>query len=198
MYLISLKNLDEKTNGSTQTSDTMPAFSQNAKEAINDSLAHLSQYDVQIRHGDIIRQAFIFGAGAIDHEQLESVLSDKLKSGEIIGKADYYYTTKALIDTEKRLTDKFEQSKGAGFSIDTQQSGLVANVLKHHDRLQVIDVKGFKNEAKLLDSLVKSSEVNGLNTYVVHQNQSRLNRLDGQVERDNSSFWKAIKNHFKH
>ncbi|MDA0911939.1 MAG: conjugative relaxase, partial [Proteobacteria bacterium] len=198
VYLNSLKNLDAKTQGNTQTSDAMPAFSQNAKEAINDSLAHLSQYDVQIRHGDIIRQAFIFGAGAIDHEQLESVLSDKIKSGEIIGKADYYYTTKALIDTEKRLTDKFEQSKGAGFSVDTKQSGLVANVLKHNDRLQVIDVKGFKNEDKLLDSLVKASEANGLNTYVVHQNQSRLNRLDGQVERDNSSFWKAISNHFKH
>ena len=71
-------------------------------------------------------------------------------------------------------------------------------MLNHKDRLQVIEVKGLKNEAKLIDHLVKTAESEGLNVYVLHQNLSRMHRLEDQVTRDHSSFWKIFKNYFKH
>ena len=68
-------------------------------------------------------------------------------------------------------------------------------MLNHKDRLQVIEVKGLKNEAKLIDHLVKTAESEGLNVYVLHQNLSRMHRLEDQVTRDHSSFWKIFKNY---
>ena len=191
--------LDKARQPKTPTvqSEIQP-LSETAKAAIDDAILHLSQYNVQIRHGDMIRQAFIFGAGVLDHESLEAVLADKIKSGEVIGQANQYYTTKTLVETEKRLQSAFEASKGTSFACDLKESGVTAAVLNHKDRLQVVDVKGLKNEATLLDKMVKTAENQGLNVYVLHQNLSRINRLEGQVTRDHSSFWKTFKNYFKH
>jgi len=89
----------------TSTINTeVKGLSVKATEAIADAINHLSQYSVQLRHGDIIRQGFVFGSGTIDHESLEAALTQQLKTGEIIGKADHYYTTQALINTEKNIT----------------------------------------------------------------------------------------------
>ena len=176
----------------------MRPVSENAEIALADSLAHLSQYNVQMRHGEIIRQAFIFGAGVLDHESLEAALADKIKSGEVIGQANQYYTTKTLLETERRLQAAFQASKGTSFDCQLAASGTTAAVLNHKDRLQVIEVKGLKNEAKLIDHLVKTAESEGLNVYVLHQNLYRMHRLEDQVTRDHSSFWKIFKNYFKH
>lgn len=173
-------------------------FSIAATSAIADAVNHLSQYSVQLRHGDIIRQAFVFGSGTIDHESLESALTQKLKTGEIIGKVDQYYTTKALITIEKQLHETFIQSKGTSFNCNIEASGIIPSLLNHQDRLQVLDVKGLKNEAKLVDQIVKTGEAQGLNVYVVHQNLSRMNHLSDTIKREQSSFWQAFKNYFKH
>ncbi|WP_116964238.1 MobF family relaxase [Fastidiosibacter lacustris] len=179
------------------TSD-LQTHSHNAKEAISDAVAHLSQYGVQIKHGDIIRQAFVFSAGLVEHDHLEAVLSDKLKTGELIGREHQYYTTDQLVKVEKDFMQFAKASMVSAWSVNLNRSGLEASLFNHKDRLQLIDVKGLRNEAKLIDGLVKTAENNGLNVYVLHQNYSRLNRLKEDVKRDGSSLWKAFKNHFKH
>ncbi|WP_075273681.1 conjugative transfer relaxase/helicase TraI [Piscirickettsia salmonis] len=186
----------EKKQNPIQTE--LPPLSKNAMGAIEDAVEHLSQYNVQLRHGDIIRQAFTFSAGVIEHEALEQVIDDKLKSGELVGKEQDYYTTKALLDAEKNLSEKFALAKGAGFSVDAGHSGLGAETLKHPDRLQIIDVKGLKNEAKLINELVKTAENKNLNTYVLHPNRSRLDHLSNNVHRHSDSLWQSLKNYFKH
>ncbi|MDA7742189.1 conjugative transfer relaxase/helicase TraI [Francisellaceae bacterium] len=179
-------------------SSELPSITKNASDAINDSIAHLSQYGVQIRHGDIIRQAFVFAGGTVEHDELEQVVSEKCKEGELLGKPNNYYTTKNLVETEKDFSQQINQSKGMAYSIDVGRSGIVSDTLKNKDRLQIIDVKGFKNEAKLIDSMVKTAESNLLNVYVLNQSKSKLNLLHDEVSRDGTSLWKAIKNIFKH
>jgi len=46
--------------------------------------------------------------------------------------------------------------------------------------------------------MVKTGEAQGLNVYVVHQNLSRMNHLSDKIKREQSSFWQAFKNYFKH
>lgn len=179
------------------TSD-LKTLSGNAKDAISDAVAHLSQYGVQIKHGDIIRQAFIFSAGLVEHDHLENALSDKLKTGEIMGREHQYYTTDQLVKVEKEFMQSAKASMASSWSVNLNRSGLEASLFDSKDRLQLVDVKGFRNEAKLIDGLVKTAENNGLNVYVLHQNYSRLNMLKEDVKRDGSSLWKAFKNHFKH
>ncbi|WP_196214756.1 conjugative transfer relaxase/helicase TraI [Piscirickettsia salmonis] len=185
-----------KTQNTIQTK--LPPLSKDATSAIEDAVGHLSQYSVQLRHGDIIRQAFTFSAGVIEHEALEQVIEGKLKSGELVGKEQEYYTTKALLDTENNLSQKVSLGVNTGFSRDVGHSGLGAETLKRPDRLQIIDVKGLKNEAKLINELVKTAENQNLNTYVLHSNQSRINHLNNSIHRDSSSLWQSLKNHFKH
>ncbi|WP_395947736.1 MobF family relaxase, partial [Caedibacter taeniospiralis] len=179
-------------------SSDLKVHSGNAKEAISDAVLHLSQYGVQIRHGDIIRQAFIFSAGLVEHDHLETALSDKLKAGELIGREHQYYTTDQLVKVEKDFMQSAKTSIASSWSVNLNRSGLEASLFDNKDRLQLVDVKGLRNEAKLIDGLVKTAENNGLNVYVLHQNYSRLNRLKEDVNRDASTLWKAFKNYFKH
>ncbi|MCF6768404.1 conjugative relaxase, partial [Thiotrichales bacterium 19S11-10] len=176
----------------------MSATSLTATDAINDAISHLSEYSVRLSHGNIIRQAFIFGGGKVEHEQLEAVIDLKHQKNELIGKKDSYYTTDKLISKEKDFKALIKDSKSSSWSLNINQSGIVAQSLKSHDRLQLLNVKGLKNEVSLIDNIVKQAEVNQLNVYVLHANQSRLNRLGDDVTRDSSNIWKAFKNYFKH
>ncbi|WP_440617752.1 MobF family relaxase [Cysteiniphilum sp. 6C5] len=190
--------LNDKTPSKAYVTSDLQTRSHNANEAINDAIAHLSQYGVQIKHGDIIRQAFVFSAGLVEHDHLEAVLSDKLKTGELIGREHQYYTTDQLVKGEKDFMQSAKASMASSWSVNLNRSGLDASLFDHKDRLQLVDVKGLRNEARLIDGLVKTAENNGLNVYVLHQNYSRLNMLKEDVKRDGSSLWKTFKNHFKH
>ncbi len=190
-------NAQPAAKSKSYVSSDLKAHSGNAKEAISDAVAHLSQYGVQIKHGDIIRQAFIFSAGLVEHDHLEAELSQKLEKGELIGRAHQCYTTDSLVKVEKEFMQEAKASMASAWSITLNRSGLESSLFEHKDRLQVIDVKGLRNEAKLIDGLVKTAENNGLNIYVLHQNYSRLNRLKEEVKRDGSSLWKSFKNYFK-
>ena len=189
------QSLSAKPNHKITT--PLPSLVKDAKDAISDAITHLSQYTVQLRHGDIVRQAFVFGAGMITNEQLEAVINDKIQSGQLLGRPHEHYATQSLIKTERALQKQFKESKGQSFSKDVRCSGIIADALRHKDRLQVIDVRGLKNESKLMDNLVKTAENNNLNAYVLHSNLSRLNRLKEDVSRDQSSFWRCFKNFFK-
>lgn len=168
-----------------------------AKQAVVDAVTHLSEYSVMLSHSDLIRQAFIFSGGLVEHEVLERAVSEQLKHGQLIGKAQHQYTTQTLLATEKQLKRHFQQSRGTSFQLNLHQSGVVAKVLNHSDRSQVVDVRGLKNEIKLLNEFVRLSEANQLTVTVLHPNQSSLNRLTRDVKREPRSLWERAQNLFK-
>ena len=195
----SIQRVNDKANQHTQSvSSSLHKISQNAKEAVNDAITHLSQFSVKLQHGDIVRQAFIFGGGVINHEELEHIIETKQKQRELIGLSDQYYTTKALITEEKAFKTAMKQTKSISWSKDIAQSGLIAESLKNTDRVQIINTKGLKNETNLINDAVRTVEANGLNAYVLHPNQSRLNLLKEDVTRDKKNIWQYFKNYFKH
>lgn len=187
-----------KNNKKSSTIESKLAqYSQSAKEAISDSIEHLSQYSTKLSHNQIIQQAFIFAAGKIDHNELENVISECLKNKSLIGEQDQYYTTKSLIATENILKKQLKNSKQTASSIDIKQSGIVADVFKSKDRIQIIDVKGLKNESNLINDLIHSAEQEKMNVYLLHQNTLKLNHISSSVSRNQTGFWTCFKDFFK-
>ena len=194
----SKEHLAQGNNGKQTVNTAMPVISQDVTSAVEDAIAHLSQYSVSLSHGDIIRQAFVFGGGSIEHEAIEHSVAKKIEEGELIGKANIRYTTAALVEKERAFKQTIAEIKGKAWSLDIGRSGILGKVLASTDRIQLVEVNGVKREAALVDGMVKGAEKAGLNAYVLHQNASSINRLRGDIEREQKSFWSAFKNFFAH
>ena len=194
----SKENLAQGNHGKQTVNTAMPVISQDVTSAVEDAISHLSQYSVSLSHGDIIRQAFIFGGGSIEHEAIEHSVAKKIDEGELIGKANIRYTTAALVEKEQAFKQTIAETKGKAWSLDIGRSGILSKVLASTDRIQLVEVNGVKREAALVDGMVKGAEKAGLNAYVLHQNASSINRLRGDIEREHNSFWSAFKNFFAH
>lgn len=89
----------------------LPHVSLNDKEAVNDALSHLSRFQVQIKHGDLVRKAFEFSEGTYSHEAIEQEISSLLKENKLQGQASTYYTTQALQKKEQSFVDAMLQTK---------------------------------------------------------------------------------------
>lgn len=171
--------------------------SETAREAVNDALEQLSPFRTQIKHGDLVRMAFMFARGTIHHDELEQDISERFNDKRLEGVASSYYTTSALVSQEKSFIQQIKASKGAGISTDYHGTGVASDILRSNDRVQLIDVKGLSHEKELIESLVHSSEASGLGAYVLHVGRMQANYLSDVVSRDTSSVWKWIKNVFK-
>ncbi len=163
----SSKNL---TKGKMNTPN-LSKVSDNATLAVNDALNHLARFNTQIKHCDIVRQAFMFAAGHIAHDEIEQAINEKIQHKQLLGKELEYYTTDSLMTQEKQFVKQFKAAN-------------------KDDRLQLIDVMGRANEKNLINDLVRTAEENGFNAYVLHIGRLQANQLGDSVSRDTSTVWK--------
>ena len=85
----------------------------NAKEAIMDSIEHLSQYNLKLDYAKIISQALEFSIGKNTHSDMVKALDKTVKKGGIIplDKSASMFVTKELIETEKSVMDLVARGK---------------------------------------------------------------------------------------
>lgn len=168
-----------------------------AMEAVSDALEHMSPFRTKIKHADLVRTAFMFSTGTIHHEEIEAEIAIRFNEKKLMGVASDYYTTHDLLQQEKAFVKQAQTTVGVGFSVPCFTSGVAANMLASTDRLQLIDVNGLTHEKNLIESLVHTTEEQGLKAVVLHVGRLQTNRLSDSISRDNSTIWKAVKNFFK-
>lgn len=171
--------------------------SETAKGALNDALEHLSPYRTQIKHAELVRTAYVFAIGTVDHLEIEAEIAKRFSEKEILGVKSDYYTTHDLVRQEKAFVGQCKATLGTAFSIECTKSGLSNSILKTKDRIQLIDVNGLTHEKNLIEDLVNESESQGLRAVVLHVGRLQSNRLSDSINRDASTFWKSVKNFFK-
>ena len=172
-------------------------ISPNAVMAIDDAVLQLSSFHTQMKHGDLVRMAFMFARGTIHHDELEAEIDKRFNDKRLEGVASRYYTTQEQICQEKSFVKQFKKGLGGGFICETNQSGAVGDILRKQERVQIIDVRGLTHEAELIESLVQTSEAEGFGAYVLHVGRLQSNRLNDAISRDTTSPWKWIKTLFK-
>lgn len=168
-----------------------------AREAVSDALEHLSPFRTQLKHADLVRTAFVFSTGTIHHEEIEAEIATRFREKKLLGVESEYYTTADLVQQEKAFVKESLASVGVGFSLPSKASGIAANLLRCKDRLQLIDVNGLTHEKNLIESLIHTTEAQGLNAIVLHVGRLQSNRLGESLSRDNTTVWKTVKNFFK-
>ena len=168
-----------------------------AREAVSDALEHMSPFRTQLKHADLVRTAFVFSTGTIHHEEIEAEIVTRFREKKLMGVESEYYTTAELVQQEKAFVKESLASVGLGFSVPSKESGIAANMLSRKDRLQLIDVNGLTHEKNLIESLIHTTEEQGLNAIVLHVGRLQTNRLGESLSRDNTTVWKTVKNFFK-
>src|SRR3990167_8883549 len=152
-----IENAKQKRQGTITTHEDIQ-ISATAREAVDDAVAQLSPFRTQIKHGDLVRMAFMFARGTIHHDELEHDIVGRFKDKQLLGVASEYYTTGDQLTQERQFIKQFKGSLGKSFEINNQEVGLAADMLRHHDRVQLIDVKGLTHEKQLIEELVHASE----------------------------------------
>ena len=172
-------------------------ISPNAVMAIDDAIAQLSPFHTQIKHGDLVRMAFMFARGTIHHDELEAEITKRFNDKRLEGVESRYYTTEEQISQEKSFVKQFKKGLKGGFICETNQPGAVGEILRKQERIQIIDVSGMTSASELIESLVQTSENEGFGAYVLHIGRLQSNRLNDAISRDTTSVFKWIKTLFK-
>ncbi|HAT7956507.1 TPA: conjugative transfer relaxase/helicase TraI [Legionella pneumophila] len=190
---------DSKLNtgrGSVKNMHITP-LSPDAHKAVNDALAHLSEYSTQIQHGALVRQAMTFSAGLVGHEDIEQEIESLLSTEALQGKSLEYYTTASLLAREKDFIAKTTNELKTSFSIIVPNQGLSSSVFKNNERIQIIDVAGFRCEKELIQDMVHLAEAHKLNSYVLHPGSLKTQQLRADIKHLDTGFISRIKNLFK-
>jgi conjugative transfer relaxase protein TraI len=187
-------NQAEKTNR-TITNDV--TLCQKAIEAVDDAVQHLAQYNVSLRHGDLVRQALRFSSSELDHDHIEQAIGQRMKDKTLVGEPGQYYTTQTLMQQERDTVVQVTSGKKTSFSLDIARGGMASKVLRHQDRTHIVDVKGFRHETGLVQSLVNQTESNGLTAHVLHVGRSQTNLLHQKVKRPANTMMQWLRNTFK-
>ncbi|OJY48525.1 MAG: conjugative transfer relaxase/helicase TraI [Legionella sp. 40-6] len=169
----------------------------NAIEAVNDALSHLSRFRVKISHADLVRMAFVFGSGLIEHGDIEHTIDHLLKTQALLGEKYQTYTSSALLKKEEDFVQfiKKENAHSAKIHI-LEKSGVSADIFKEKSQIQVVDIKNFGAEKQLIQELVRDADHNNLNIYVLSQSKYQCDFLKNDATRDTSSFIKWFKSLF--
>ncbi|STX81271.1 putative conjugative transfer protein TraI [Legionella busanensis] len=172
-------------------------ISRDVKEAIQDAIAHLSEYNMQIKHATLVRLAFSFAAGKIDHNEIEQEIDNLLQSGKLSGKEFEYYTTKELLEKEKEFTRVLLANPKDTIALETSGTGSAAAILSQKQRIQVVDVNGLANQKTLIQDFVDIADRNKVNVYVLHQGRNQVEILSNEIKRTNNSLFSWLMNLFK-
>lgn len=169
----------------------------NAIEAVDDALSHLSRFRVKVSHADLVRMAFVFGSGLIAHGNIEQTIDQMLKTQTLLGEKYQTYTSSTLLKKEEDFIQfiKKENAQSANMFVP-DKSGVSADIFKEKSLIQVVDVKNFGAEKQLIQEVVKDAEQNGINVYVLSQGKYQCDFLKNEVKRDTSSFIKWFKSLF--
>lgn len=182
--------------GAVKSTQITP-LSPDAQKAVNDALAHLSEYSTQIQHGALVRQAMTFSASLVEHEDIEREIESLLSVETLQGNPLEYYTTASLLAREKDFIAKTTNELKASFSISVPNHGLTSSVFKNNERIQIIDVAGFRCEKELIQDMVHLAEANQLNSYVLHPGSLKTQQLRADIKHLDTGFISRIKNLFK-
>ncbi|RUQ96664.1 conjugative transfer relaxase/helicase TraI [Legionella septentrionalis] len=172
-------------------------ISADAKEALNDALDHLSEFNTHIKHASLIKEAFKFAVGLVSHEELEQELSNKLQTKEILGIEHQFYTSKNMLKREEQFIAQFRETKKRGFAIDVEGASLSANILRSKDAVHLIDIQGLSSEKELLQELVQTTEEEGFRAFILNQGKFQAARINDTIHRDSSTWKKWFFNLFK-
>jgi conjugative transfer relaxase protein TraI len=184
----------------TETTQIKPSemmLCQKAVVAVDEAIEHLAQYNVSLRHGDLVRQALRFSSSGLNHDHIEQAIHKRVKEESLVGELGQYYTTKALIQQERDTLAQALSGKQTSFSLETVNSNVSSSILRHKDRLHIVDVKGFRHEIDLVQSLVDQAESNGLTSHVLHVGRSQTNILHRNVKRRADTVMQWLRNTFK-
>jgi conjugative transfer relaxase protein TraI len=187
----------QQSKGLIFTKEETP-LCENAHEAVNDALSHLSRFRVKVGHADLVRMAFQFGGGLIEHSDIEQTIDNLLKTKTLLGEKFHSYTSSALLKKEEEFTRLFnKENYQSGLVQSLAKSGVSADIFKEKSLVQVVDVKNFGAEKQLIQEMVKDAEHYGLNVYVLSQGKYQCDFLKNEVKRDTSSFTQWFKSLFK-
>jgi len=186
----------QQGTGIVTTKNELPVCD-NAIEAVNDAVSHLSRFRVKIGHADLVRMAFVFGSGLIAHGDIEQTIDNMLKTQTLLGEKYQTYTSSALLKKEEDFIQfvKKENAHSAKMFV-RDKSGVSSDIFKEKSQIQVVDIKNFGAEKQLIQELVKDAEHHHLNVYVLSQNKYQCDFLKNEVKRDTSSFIKWFKSLF--
>jgi len=172
-------------------------ISQNAIDAVDDALSHLSEFNTQIKHSTLVRQAFLFSAGVISHEDIEKQIETKLMDKSLKGKPLEYYTTDGMLQKEQEFIKKLTGDKTSTLKLTTKHTGLAATLLKSNKKVQIIDVNGMSNQKALIQDFIDITDSNDINVYVLHQSKNKSLLLSDEVSRKSTGLFSWLKNLFK-
>lgn len=176
---------------------TKEIISPTAIDALNDALSHLSEFNTQIKHSTLVRQAFSFAAGLISHEEIEQQITEKLNDKSLKGKPLEYYTTERMLKKEQEFTKNMTKNGTSSFDLKTANTGLAATLLKNNHKVQIIDVNGMSNQKGLIQDFINITENNNINAYVLHQSKHQSQLLSDEVSRKSTGLFSWLKNLFK-
>lgn len=172
-------------------------ISPTAIDAVNDALSHLSEFNTQIKHSTLVRQAFSFAAGTISHEEIEQQIEAKLNDKSLKGKPLEYYTTNALVEKEQQFAKEMTKNERSSFTLKSPSSSFATSLLKNNHKVQIIDVNGMSNQKNLIQNFIDITESNNINTYVLHQSKYQSQLISDEVSRKSTGLFSWLKNLFK-
>lgn len=197
--LETLRNLSKShSSGKTSIDYASIAISQDAKQAVSDALEHLTEFNTQVKHASLVRQAFAFTIGAISHEEIEQEISHRLKEGGLQGKAFEYYTTESMVQRERTFIESVLKNDSSRLDINDESKGLSTTLLKKNTAIEILEVNGLSNQKDLIKEFVETSEKNKINAYVLHQSKNNAQMLSDELKRESHGrFFVWLKNLFK-
>lgn len=194
-----LKALNAKAQeGRALVQNTELHISKNAQDAVSDALEHLSEFNTQIHHGTLVKVAFGFSMGTIEHEEIEKEISQRLQDGRMLGKENEYYTTEFMVQREKGLVASVLKNQNSGLTISDSATGFAQSILKDKSAVQIVNVNGLSNQKDLLNEFVELAERNKIKPYVLHQSKHNMQILSEEIKREtHGRFFVWLKNLFK-
>lgn len=180
---------------------------QTAKEAIKDSIEHLSQYNLKLDYAKIIAQALEFSIGRNTHLGMTQALNSVIKEGGIIplDKSASLFVTKELIETEKSIVDivsKDKETKRQNIVLDLkgktanniisgEAKDCAINALQSKHRLGLIESRAPDNTA-LLSAILNLSEASGKIVHILSPNRMMANDINENIKRKPSNLWQWL------
>ncbi|MBU0744253.1 MAG: conjugative transfer relaxase/helicase TraI [Gammaproteobacteria bacterium] len=202
------KGIGEKDGSETGNISTSSIEkNENSKEAIKDSIEHLSQYNLKLDYAKIIAQALEFSIGKNTHSDVVSALNDTIKNGNLIplDKSDSIFVTKELVETEKAIMDLVDRGKGsneknAAITLKSRDIDIIMpseakdraiDVLQSGNRISLVESKMADN-TEFISAVLKLAESSGKTVRILSPNRMMTNDINENIKRKPNTLWQWL------
>lgn len=205
------KEIDTTATGLGINDINTQVRNQNAKEAIKDSIEHLSQYNLKLDYAKIITQALEFSIGQNTHRDMVQALNMVIKEGVIIplDKSASLFVTKELLVTEQSIIDMVAKDKNIDQTpkkhkiyVNLQNkaprnmvSGIAKdcaiNILQSNHRLGLIESK-LTDNTDILSTILNLAESSGKTVRILSPNRMMANDINENIKRKPSNLWQWL------